>query len=582
MPTLIRDQIATLIRNAILDAQKNNALPGFDMPRIEIIRPKQAAHGDYSASVAMGLAKAAGMTPLQIAQRIVEFMLPHEAVGSVEVVRPGYINVTLSEAWLAGQVRAILDAEQAWGNLDMGSGTKVQVEHGSANPTGPLTIGAGRNVVIGDTLANILQAAGYAVQREYYVNDAGSQVRHFGESLYARYAQALGRDEPFPADGYKGAYIGDVAGAIAREHGDRFLTLEKNEAVRALGKIGLDWMVDDAKRTLARMNVHYDVWFREQSLYDSGLFDRVLEWLRTKDLLYEQDEAIWFKVTAFGGEKDAVVVRAPKIIPDPRERPTYFGSDIAYVRDKFIDRGFDWVIYVWGADQHGNVPRMHAICQALGIAPERLTILLYQLVTLTRGGEEVRQSKRSGEFITLDEVIDEIGSDACRFMLLTRSADSKIVLDLELAKEQSEKNPVYYVQYAHARIASILRKAAEVGVAPDAHGPTRSASGISEDARLPAHGDAHLLIHPSELALIRKMLELPLVIEQSARDLAPHHLTYYAQDLASAFSAFYRDCKVVDPAAPDLTAARLMLCRAAKTTLARVLGLMGMSAPESM
>ncbi len=564
MTTLIRDRIAGLIRDAIGAAQKSGALPAFAAPRIDVTRPKLAAHGDYSTSVAIGLAKAAGMPPLELAQRIIEHLPAHEAIGRVEVARPGHINITLSEAWLVQQVRAILDAEGAWGNLDMGGGKKVQVEHGSANPTGPLTIGSGRNVVIGDTLANILQAAGYAVQREYYVNDAGSQVRHFGESLYARYAQALGRDEPFPADGYKGAYIGEVAGTIAREHGDRFLALEKNEAVRALGRIGLDWMVDDAKRTLARMNIQYDVWFREQSLYDSGLFDRMLEWLRTRELLYEQDEATWFKVTAFGGEKDAVIVRAPTVIPDPRERPTYFGSDIAYVRDKFIDRGFDRVIYVWGADHHGDVPRMSAIRQALNIAPERLTIILYQLVTLTRGGEEVRQSKRSGEFITLDEVIDEIGSDACRFMLLTRSADSKIVLDLELAKEQSEKNPVYYVQYAHARIASILRKAAEVGVAPD------------------AHGDARLLVHPSELALIRKMLELPLVIEQSARDLAPHHLTYYAQDLASTFSAFYRDCKVVDPAAPDLTAARLMLCRAAKTTLARVLGLMGMSAPEAM
>jgi arginyl-tRNA synthetase len=252
------------------------------------------------------------------------------------------------------------------------------------------------------------------------------------------------------------------------------------------------------------------------------------------------------------------------VISDARERPTYFGSDIAYMHDKFIDRGFDRVIYVWGADHHGDVPRMKAICRAFDIAPERLTVLLYQLVNLTRGGEEVRQSKRKGEFISLDEVIDEIGSDAIRFMLLTRSSESKITLDLELAKEQSDQNPVYYVQYAHARIASILRKAVEVGVAIDARGNPR------------------LLTHLSEMALIRKMLELPLVIEQAARDLAPHHLTHYALDLASTFSAFYRDCKVVDPSAPDLTAARLMLCRAAQMTLASVLGLMGMSAPESM
>jgi arginyl-tRNA synthetase len=340
--------------------------------------------------------------------------------------------------------------------------------------------------------------------------------------------------------------------------------MEQSEATRALGQIGLDAMVEGQQQTLARMNIHYDRWYHERSLYESGLFDRVLDLLRPRDLLYEQDDAIWFKVSAFVGEKDAVIVRSPKVIADPRERPTYFGSDIAYMHDKFVDRGFERVIYVWGADHHGDVPRMQAICRAFGIAPERLTVLLYQLVMLTRGGEEVRQSKRKGDFISLDEVIDEIGPDAIRFMLLTRSVDSKITLDLELAKEQSDKNPVYYVQYAHARIASILRKAAEVGVPID------------------ARGDARRLTHPSELALIRKMLELPLVIEQAARDLAPHHLTYYAQDLASTFSAFYRDCKVVDPASPDLTAARLMLCRAVKLALARVLELMGMSAPESM
>ena len=564
MAQLIRDQLAALIRDAIHDAQKKGALPAFDAPRIEITRPKIAAHGDYSTSVALTLAKAASAPPLQIAQHVVDHLPAHDAVGKVEIARPGYINFTLSEAWLAQQAQAILDGGPDWANLDMGKGQRVQVEHGSANPTGPLHFGTARNFVVGDTLANILEAAGYDVQREYYVNDAGSQVRKFGESIYARYAQALGRDAPFPEDGYKGEYIADEAQAIVREQGDRFLDLEQAEAIRTLGQIGLDAMVESARRTLDRMHIRYDRWFHERSLYDSGLFEQVIVQLRPRDLLYEQDDATWFKVSAFGGEKDAVIIRSAEVIPDPRERPTYFGSDIAYMHDKFIDRGFDRVIYVWGADHHGDVPRMYAICRAFGIAPERLTVVLYQLVTLTRGGEEVRQSKRKGEFVSLDEVIDEIGSDAIRFMLLTRSIDSKITLDLELAKEQSDKNPVYYVQYAHARIASILRKAAEADVPPD------------------ARGDPQLLKHPSELALIRKMLELPAVVEQAARDLAPHLLTHYAQDLASAFSAFYRDCRVVDPSAPDLTSARLMLSRAVKLTLARVLGLMGMSAPDSM
>jgi arginyl-tRNA synthetase len=564
MPELIRDQIATLVDTAIREAQKSGALPAFDAPRVEIARPKQAAHGDYSASVAMGLAKAAGMAPLKIAQHIVDHLPAHEAIGKVEVARPGYVNVTLSETWLAGQVPAILETGPEWARLDLGAGQRVQVEHGSANPTGPLHFGTARNVVVGDAVANILEAAGYAVQREYYVNDAGSQVRIFGESVYARYAQALGRDEPFPESGYRGDYLAELGAALAREHGDRFLNMDKSQAQRALGRIGLDAMVEGQRQTLSRMNIRYDNWFHERSLYDSGLFDRTVNLLRSRDLVYEQEDATWFKVSAFLDEKDAVIVRSPRIIAEARERPTYFGSDIAYMHDKFIDRGFDRVVYVWGADHHGDVPRMQAICRAFGIDPERLSILLYQLVTLTRGGEEVRQSRRKGDFISLDEVIDEIGSDAIRFMLLTRSIDSRITLDLELAKEQSDKNPVYYVQYAHARIASILRKASEAGMAAGAKGDTR------------------LLTHPSELALIRKMLELPVVIEQAARDLAPHHLAYYAQDLASTFSAFYRDCKVVDLSAPELTAARLMLCRAAKSTLARALGLMGMSAPESM
>jgi arginyl-tRNA synthetase len=296
------------------------------------------------------------------------------------------------------------------------------------------------------------------------------------------------------------------------------------------------------------------------------LFDRVVEQLRGQDLLYEKDDATWFKATQFGADKDAVLIRSPQIIANPDERPTYFGSDCAYMHDKFLDRRFDRVVYVWGADHHGDVQRMHAIRQVYNLKPEQLEIVLYQLVTLLRGGEEVRQSKRTGDFITLDELIDEIGPDPIRFMLLTRTIDSKIALDLDLAKEHSEKNPVYYVQYAHARIASILRKAAETLAAIE----------------LPQVPDVQLLKHPAELALIRKMLELPVIIEQTVRDLAPHHLTYYAQDLASTFSIFYRDCKVIDAEAPAMTVARLQLSRAAKITLARTLELMGMSAPDSM
>jgi arginyl-tRNA synthetase len=566
MTILVRDHIADLLRTALQAAQADQSLPEFSLPPIELARPKVAAHGDYASNAALTLAKSAQMPPLKIAETIVAHLPSADFLGKVAVAAPGYINFTLAEKWLAKQVAKILESGSRWANLPHGSDVRVQVEHGSANPTGPITVGSARNVVIGDTLANLLDAAGYDVQREYYVNDAGSQIRHFGESLYARYAQALGQNESFPEDGYQGAYVKDLAEEIAKERGAAYLQMDKQQAIRALGQIGINRMVESAQQTLLRVNIRYDRWFREKSLYDSGLFERVVAQLRAKELLYEQDDATWFKAAQFGADKDAVLIRSSQIIANPDERPTYLGSDCAYMYDKFIERGFNRVIYVWGADHHGNVPRMHAIRQVYGLQPEQLVIVLYQLITLLRGGEEVRQSKRSGDFITLDELIDEIGPDPIRFMLLTRTVDSKIVLDLDLAKEHSEKNPVYYVQYAHARIASILRKAAEVLAAVD----------------VPPEPDVQLLQHPAELALIRKMLELPVVIEQAVRDLAPHHLTYYAQDLASTFSIFYRDCKVVDAEAPAVTAARLQLCRAAQITLARTLELMGMSAPEAM
>jgi len=566
MTVLVRDQIADLVRAALQAAQADQSLPEFSLPPIELARPKVAAHGDYSANAAMTLAKVAKLPPLKIAETIIAHLPSAAFVDKIEVAAPGYINFTLAEAWLDQQVAMILENGATWANLRHGNDVRVQVEHGSANPTGPITVGSARNVIIGDTLANLFDAAGYDVQREYYINDAGSQIRHFGESIYARYAQALGQDAPFPEDGYQGAYIKDVAEEIVTERGDAFLKMDKQQAIRALGQIGIDRMVESAKQTLLRINIRYDRWFHEKSLYDSGLFDRVVELLRGKELLYEQDDATWFKASQFGADKDAVLIRSPKIIATPDERPTYFASDCAYMHDKFLDRKFDRAVYVLGADHHGDLPRMYAIGQVYDLKPEQLVIVLYQLVTLLRGGEEVRQSKRTGDFIMLDELIDEIGSDPIRFMLLTRTVDSKLVLDLDLAKEQSDKNPVYYVQYAHARIASILRKAAEALAAVE----------------LPETPDVQLLKHSAELALIRKMLELPVIIEQAVRDLAPHHLTYYAQDLASTFSTFYRDCKVVDAEAPALTAARLQLCRAAKITLARTLELMGMSAPESM
>jgi arginyl-tRNA synthetase len=440
------------------------------------------------------------------------------------------------------------------------------VEHGSANPTGPLTIGSGRNVVIGDTLANLFEACGYTVQREYYVNDVGSKVRKFGATLYARYAQALGLDELLPSEFYPGDFLIEMGKDFAREFGDKYVNVPRDEALQALGEIGTQRVLDHVRQTCEKLNIHYHNWYSERSLYDSGLFAQVYKMLEEKGLLVEKDGAIWFASPDLGEDNDAVIIRSAQVIPNPEDRPTYFASDIAYVWDKLVLRGFDKAVYVWGADHHGDKPRVLAAAKALGLDPRRVGILLYQLVTVMKDGVEQRGSKSAGNAVALHDVIEDVGADAVRFMLLTRTIDSKLLFDLTLAKEHSDKNPVYYVQYAHARIASILRTADE-----------RLAN-----VALPSEPDLQLLTHPAELALIRKMLELPVVIDQAVRDLAPHHLTYYAQDLGSVFSQFYRDCKVIDAEQPALTAARLHLCQAAKITLARTLALMGMSAPESM
>jgi arginyl-tRNA synthetase len=562
MPELVRDQIAALITAGLQIAQDKGALPRFEPPAIPMERPRQSHHGDYASPVCLQLAREAHMAPREIATRIVEHLPPAPFVGSVEIAGPGYINLTLDPSWIDSQVETILEAGDTFGNLGIGRGQRVQVEYVSANPTGPITVGSARNAVIGDTLANVLTTAGFEVEREYYVNDAGSQVRKFGESIYARYLQALGHEEPFPEDGYHGHYVVEMGQRVAAQDGDQYLSMSRPEAVRALGRKGIAWAVDEARRDLADLGVMFDVWFHERSLYESGLFDRMLQTLRERGYIAERDDAVWF--TSPDLEVDAVVIRSPEVIPEPDERPTYLASDIAYVWNKLVERGFDRAIYIWGADHHGDVPRVKAVTKALGLDPERAVLILYQMVNLKRGDEDVRMSKRTGEFVTLAELLDEVGRDPIRFMLLTCTVDATMDFDLDLAVEQSDKNPVYYVQYAHARIASIRRYAADLGWA------------------LETRGDVSLLTHESELTLIRKMLELQEVISLAATQLAPHHLSFYAKELATAFHAFYRDCRVVDQEQPELSRARLMLVRAGQVVLARTLHLMGMTAPERM
>jgi arginyl-tRNA synthetase len=561
---MLKHELAVLIGHAIQQAQAAGSLPAFALPQVDIDHPRDAAHGDYATSVAMKLAKDARMAPVKIAQAIADQLPAHGMIGAAHVAPPGFINIRLGEAFLAGQVDEILRAGDTFGSVDVGGGKRAQVEFVSANPTGPLHMGSARNAAIGDVLASILSAANYRVEREYYVNDAGSQIRQFGESVFARYQQQLGRDVPFPEKGYQGDYIAAIAQAIIQKDGPKYLDMPAADATRAVGKVGIEMMVEGNRQTLAQIGVHFDVWFSERSLYESGLFDRVYKMLEEKGLLLKKDGAVWFAAQELGEDKDAVIIRSPDVIAEPNERPTYFASDIAYLWNKFAERKFDRVVYVWGSDHHGDVARVKAAFRALEL-PGQIDIIIYQFVNILRHGEQVRMSKRSGDFVMLADVLREVGADATRFMLLTRTADNVIEFDLGVAKEQSDKNPVYYVQYAHARIASILRNAAERG-------------------QLHADGDPTLLTHPAEQALIRKMLELPEQIELAARQLTPHILTHYSLELASLFHSFYKQCRVLpgELVGEELSKSRMKLVKAAKQVLARTLRLMGMSTPEQM
>ncbi len=552
---MIKDEIEALVRDAVAAAQAAGELPAVGVPEPVIERPQNADHGDYASSVPLRLARSAQKAPLQLAQIIANHAAAHPAVQSIDVAPPGFINIRLSPSWLAEQVNVILREGAAFGNLPLGAGQRLQVEFVSANPVGPLHVGNGRGLALGDTLARVLSAAGYEVQREYFVNDAGTQTATFAATLYARYQQLFGRQVEIPEGGYPGEYMIELAQGLKDEMGDSLLRPEDEPYPPELHDLGIARMLDIIKGDLEAIGVRYDNWFSESSLYSGDLYEKAMALLRERGFVAEREGAVWFASTALGEEKDNVLVRSTGA-------PTYFASDVAYHYDKFILRGYDRVINVWGADHQGHVPRMKAAVSALGVDPERLTIIIYQLVTLKRGAEAVKLSKRAGNIVTLRELIDEVGSDAARFNFVGRAADSHMDFDIELAKQQSAENPVYYVQYAHARIAGILAQAAERGIDYTA-------------------GDVTLLREDAELALIRKMLRLPELVESMAESLEPHQLPYYAMEMATAFHDFYEKCRVLtDDEA--LTTARLKLVSAAKIVLARALDLMGMSAPERM
>ena len=552
---MLKQTITELLTQAIIQAQNAGKLPAVTLPEIIVEQPQNPEHGDYASSISLKLARAVGIKPLTIAADVASFIAASPEIASVTVAPPGFINFTLKNDWLIRQLDAVSKAGEAYGNIGLGNGKKIQIEFVSINPTGPIHVGHGRGAVLGSTLCNVMTAAGYEVVKEYYFNDSGSQMNAFRNSLWARYQQGLGKKAEMPTEGYMGTYMIDLAAEIIKEQGDRFLITPETEGFDRLGQLGLVKILAGTREDLKKLRVEYDVWYSEKTLYENGQFDKAMKLLREGGYIAEKEGATWFVSTALGEDKDNVVIRSTG-------SPTYFGADIAYHYNKFIERKFDKVINIWGADHMGHVSRMKAVVSALGIAPERLEIIIHQMVTLRRGGEIVKISKRSGDLVTLRELLEEVGTDACRFFFLSRTADSQMDFDLELAKKQSSDNPVYYVQYAHARIASILKLAQERGVDN-------------------LDGDVSLLTAEPELTLIRKMLLLPEIVETITLTLEPHHLTYYAQELATVFHAFYKNCRVVtDDVA--LTGARLKLVKAAKTVLGRTLRLMGMTAPDSM
>ncbi|MGE3912830.1 MAG: arginine--tRNA ligase [Chloroflexota bacterium] len=557
---MIKDDLKRLIEAAIERAGATGDLPAVSLPEIVLEHPARLDLGDYATNVALRLQRQVGKPPREVAGAITHHLELPASVSAVEVAGPGFINFFLADGWLQEQVDDILAAGPDFGKLDIGAGKTVQVEFVSANPTGPLHVGAARNAALGDTVARLMAATGHSVQREYYINDAGSQTLALAGSVLARYKQQHGRDAALPEGGYQGEYVLELAQEVTKAFGGDLLDVPDGEAAEKIGGLIEGIILRWIERDLADLGVQFDRWYSERTLYEGELFDNSLRFLREAGHIVERDGAVWFNSTELGEDRDNVVIRSDG-------RPTYFASDIAYHYEKLAIRNYDRVIDVWAADHHGHVPRMKAVLGAMEIDPNRLTVLLYQLVKLFKDGKELKMSKRAGDYVTVRELLDEVGTDAARFFLIQRSADVTMNFDMNLARQTTDENPVYYVQYAHARTASIFREAA-----------TRAGSADYAD------GDVHLLTSDSELGLIRKLLMFPEIVESAAETLAAHQVPFYLLELATAFSAFYRDCPVLPPrnSDPALVKARLKLVAATRQVLASGLGLIGVSAPDRM
>ena len=556
---VMRTNLSRALQEAVREAVQRGLLPDFpEVPGFIIEAPREKEHGDFAANLAMQLAKKLRLPPRKIAEALLSCLkLTGLPVLKAEVAGPGFLNFYLEPAWALAEIPRIISAGDDYGRVDVGKGKKVQVEFVSANPTGLLHMGNARGAALGDSLARILDFAGYRVEREFYINDAGHQIELFGRSLEARYFQLFGRPGEVPEEGYHGEDIVETVKGFAAAYGDKYLSVPEEERREALVSYALAEKLAAIRKALADFGVSYDVWFSETSLHESGAVREAVRRLEERGFLYEYEGALWFKAKEFGVEKDEVVIRKNGF-------PTYFAADIAYHVNKF-ERGFDLVINIWGADHHGHVPRLKGALAALGYNPDALQVILMQLVRLFRGGEIVKMSKRSGQFVTLEELVEEVGRDAARYFFVMRSADSHLDFDLDLARARSNENPVYYIQYAHARICSIFRQLEEMGGQPPG----------------PGQADLLLLKEEAELLLARKLADFPEEVALAAQDYAPHRLTRYLHETAGLFHSFYNSYRVIG-GDEGLSAARLLLAGATRIVLRNGLRLIGVSAPERM
>ncbi len=552
----IKNILAAAITAAAQKAIAQGTLKEGALPEVLLEVPPQKEFGDFATNFAMQSARSLKCNPRMIAQAVID-NLDCAYIAKTEIAGPGFINFYLKQDWMYDMLAQIIAQGEQYGNLQNACKEKIQIEYVSANPTGPLHVGHGRGAAVGSALANLMKAAGYDVTREYYINDAGNQINNLAASVNARYLELQGQEVEFPENGYHGHDIIETAERIIRIYGDKFLHMEEGERLEQFRTIALKEKLAALKEDLAAFNCEFDVWFSEQTLHDANAIKSACDLLTERGYLYEKDGALWLKATEHGDDKDRVVIRDNGV-------PTYFAADIAYHRNKF-ERGFDRVINLWGADHHGYIARMKAAVGALGYSPEQLEVLILQMVSLYRNGELVKMSKRTGQSVTLNELIEEVGTDAARFFFTMRSIDSQLDFDMTLATEKTNENPVYYIQYAHARICSIMRQLAEAGIAECAESELKLAS----------------LTEPEELALIKKLGEYPEMLQRAARDRAVHNVAHYVHELAGFFHSFYNQCRILGVDS-DVQQARIALVKAVGHVIRHALGILGVSAPERM